>query len=690
VQVRVEDKRSLPNTPNSSVTRLHPNTGETPGGTTVSGTNDGRYPLVLRNADGWRLDKAANLGYNRIAVTLAPYLNSFQRDQARGYNSLRSRQGWYAFSRGETVVAQGWNLKYPSGNTTVTFDTAAATVAAAVGSQIPTGITFTVPATAVSGNVILVANGVSTVNDRNDNRNPWNREDYNLSVSGNELWIDDRAAHVWASDAGASGTNTVEGSDRMQIYTSETPTDPALTMAPRTGILWASWSNTANAAVYINTNQGNASRVKIMENTGGGGQLTTTDIYYAEPQRSYATNNTQPTAFYHSNRILSNTYSQTQSGGLKGYDPRGGARFDTSAAGGENHQYNVELTYHDKLNTQFEGYHRVVYRNDDIHVSYYDSKDKSLKYWYVKSGWSINATQYYNNTEVDNNGYFAASRHWMNLDGGSDAQDTATTAKTWQRVRPSGGGAEGSWNFNRASAAGPWSAIDLRDNGAPVIAYFDAEHSTLRLAVATHAFDPNATGNQAGTVAGAWGVQYAMSPSDPNYSFAGEYVSMQIDQTNNDAHLAFFRSNSTQLIYLKLKWNGSGYEPYGPSVIVDESSANGKWVDLALDRQNRPWISYQDISRAGNFDGVKMAYYDPGVYEKTGVPSYDMNGVVKTGWETMNIPAIYKASDNRTGIEVWPHRDTPSSITLTKTWAAAVGYTNPDFYRIAYYLKPRN
>jgi hypothetical protein len=123
---------------------------------------------------------------------------------------------------------------------------------------------------------------------------------------------------------------------------------------------------------------------------------------------------------------------------------------------------------------------------------------------------------------------------------------------------------------------------------------------------------------------------------------------------------------------------------------VDDSGANGKWVDLTLDRNNRPWISYQDISRAGNFDGVKMAYYDPTKYETSGVKSYDTNGVEKTGWETMNVPAIYKASDNRTGIEVWPHRDTPASARITKSWAAAVGYTNPDYYRIAYYLKPRN
>jgi hypothetical protein len=691
VQVRVEDKRSAPN---SSVIRLHPNAGETPDGTTtLAGTNNGRYPLVLRNADGWRLDPAPDRGYNRIAVTLAPYVNSFQRDASKGYNSLRSRQGWYAFSRGETVVAQGWNLKYPSGNTTVTFDTATATVAATVSSQTPTAISFTVPGAAVSGNVILVANGVSTVNDRNDNRNPWNREDYNLSISGNELWIDDRAAHVWASDAG-NGTNTVEGSDRMQINGSEIPTDPALTMAPRTGVLWASWANTANAAVYMNTNQGAAGRVEIIRNSGGGGQLTTTDLYFAEPQRTLTTNSAYPTVFYHSNRIYGNTYSYTASGGLKGYDPGGGSVFDTSYTG-LGQQYNVELTYHNSLNTQFEGYHRVVYRGDNIHVSYYDSKDKSIKYWFGKTGYKTSTANYNSNTVPSiTNGLAASGRHWRNLDGGEDAEDQAlgpTTTNHFYRVRPTGSSTEGTYNFNRASMAGPWSAIDLRSGGEPVVAYFDAEHSTLRLAVANTANNPLVSNARAlaSVTDGNFKVQYAMSPSDPNYSFAGEYVSMQIDQTNNDAHLAFFRSNSTQLIYLKLKWNGSKYEPYGPSVIVDESSANGKWVDLVLDKQNRPWISYQDISRAGNFDGVKMAYYDPATYEISGVPSYDMNGVAKTGWETMNVPAVYKASDNRTGIEVWPHRDTPAGNAVTKTWAAAVGYTNPDYYRIAYYLKPK-
>ncbi len=673
VQVRVEDKRS---SPNSSVTRLHPNTGEATNGSTIlAGSNDGRYPLVLRNADGWRLDPAGDRGYNRIAVTLAPYLNSLQRDAGKGYNSLRSRQGWYSFSRGETIVAQGWNLKFPSANTTVTLDTATATVDAAVGAQTTTGITFTVPATAVSGNVKLLANGVPTVNDRNDNRNPWNREDYNLSVSGNDLWKDDRAAHIWQSDG------TV-GSDYTQINGSSMPTDPAMTMAPLTGTLWAAWSNTSNMAVYMNSNT-SASYINVLTNTGGGG-MENVDIYYAATQRSSGTNKDRPTMFFSSIRKYNNEWGVTRSGGIKGYDPDGSSPWENYYSANDSKQYNVEHTYHNQINDQFKQ-PRVVYRGDNMHVTYYDSKDKSMKYWFGRSGYRPSSGNYESNAVPGTvNGLTGVrTRHWVNLDGGDDAEDKDATSGTpapLDRVRArTGGGAEGTNTFTRTSKTSLWSAIDLQKDGQPVIAYFDDYNARLRLAYADTAVNPQA---------GQWKVQYALPDTDDNYHFSGEYVSMQIDQTNNDAHLAFFKSNTTQLVYIRLKWDGGKYVPYGKSVIVDEAGANGKWVDLTLDRTNRPWISYIDITRGGNFDGVKMAYYDPSKHE-LGEHSYDINGVEKTGWETMNVPALYKASDNRTGIEVWPHRDTPTTNTVTKPWSAAVGYANPDYYYIAYYIKPR-
>jgi hypothetical protein len=111
----------------------------------------------------------------------------------------------------------------------------------------------------------------------------------------------------------------------------------------------------------------------------------------------------------------------------------------------------------------------------------------------------------------------------------------------------------------------------------------------------------------------------------------------------------------------------------------------GRWVDLSLDRNNNPWISYLDITRTNFYDGVKMAYYDSAKFTEA---VSDINGAAQTGWETMNVPARYTIVENRTSIETWPGRDTTS--TTGQFWKAAIGYTNNDFYRIAYYVKPKN
>ncbi|WP_232616828.1 hypothetical protein [Treponema primitia] len=670
VQVRVTDKQS---TPNWSSVRRHPNTT----GSETLGTNDGRNRLVKRNADGWRLDLADDLGYNRITVTLAPYINTLLRDR----NSFRSRQGWYAFSRGERVVAQGWNIKNPSGSTTVTFPNDTTTTPATVSNQSSTAITFTVPNDAISGDIKLTANSVQTVNDRNINANPWNKEDYNLSIVGNDLWIDDRAAHIWRSDASQSG------SDRGYFSGSEGGTDVAMTMNPANGILWGSWADGDTQGVYMNTNDSNT-RIQILANDGGG-DMDNTDIYFGYPQRSSSSNNTRPTMFYHNSRSWSGDWNQTHAGGLKGYDPAGGSNFDaTLRGGGESHQYNAELAYHDKILRQFKN-PRVVYRGDNIHVSYYDTDTKSMKYVYFKSGWSITSGNYNSPATAsgsgtgtrdgyNSNGIRLQARHWINLDGTTDAEDIGpvTTGLNYDRVRAGAVGGTG-YTFPRSSAAGQWSSIELQSGGQPVIAYYDSEAERLRIAYASTDVNP---------LKETWKVQWAMPDTDPNYSGAGEYVSMQIDQSNNDAHIAFFRGNSNQLIYLKLQWENGVYVPYGNSLIVDESSANGRWVDLTLDKNNRPWISYLDNTRTNNFDGVKMAYYDPTKYPTV---TYDINGVLKTGWETMNVPAQYKIGDGRTSIEVWPHRYT-TGTPATKPWAASIAYTNEDSFRIAYYLKPKN
>jgi hypothetical protein len=310
-----------------------------------------------------------------------------------------------------------------------------------------------------------------------------------------------------------------------------------------------------------------------------------------------------------------------------------------------------------------------------------------MKYWFGRSGYKTSSGNYTSNTVPGtNNGLSARGRHWINIDGRADSHDTDGT----NRIRNGDvngntitNGAAGTSNFPRVNIAGEWSAIDVMNSSTdnrPVIAYYDADNQTVRLAVAATRNNPQPAD---------WKVQYAMNTTDPNFRFSGQYVSMIIDQANNDAHLAFFKSNSTDLIYLKLHWTGSIYEPYSPSVIVDDVGAVGRWVDITLSRDKLPQISYLDITRTNFYDGVKMAYYDPAKFTEEVL---DQNGVSQKGWETMHVPARFKIQENRTSIETWPSRDTSSGAARPANlfWDTAIGYANDDFFRIAYYLKPKN
>ncbi|AEF83767.1 putative lipoprotein [Treponema primitia ZAS-2] len=636
-------------TNNQNTQRNHPNSGS-------GGTNDG-FSLLT-----------ANEGYSRIGVDIQPYIQGYARDASKGYSTIRSKQGWFTFSRGETVTMNGWNLNAPSTTSTIKFYTegADADVTPGAADQSAHAIKFTVPAAAVTGSIRVAAGGgAQTVNDRNNNLNSWNRGGYNPAEPGGELWNDDHAVHIWQSDDLQTNGN------RGYFSQSTRPVDPSMTMDPANGTLWGAWTELSDQGLYYNSNANNTRTTIIAYN--GGGTMDHTDIHIPYTKRSSNPGNpANPTVFYNSTRSYAGNFNYYDSGGIKGYDPNGGGRYDSAMSSNITGQYNVELVYHNQIINQFTN-PRVVTRGNDIHMTYYDTKDKSMKYWYTKSGMATSSGNYNSGSNPATN-YTANSvtlslraRRWANLDGGYDADDTLGT----NRVR------QGS--LARSVSAGEWSAIDLQNDGKPVVAYYDADHQTVRIAYASVAVNPLAESSQ-------WTVQYAMNASDPNYSFSGQYISMQIDQTNNDAHLAFFKSNSTDLIYLKLAWNGTSYAA-GSSIIVDDVGAVGRWVDLSLDQGNRPWISYLDITRTNFYDGVKMAYYDPVKF--TGDVA-DSNGVSQRGWETMAVPARYVITENRTSIETWPGRDTPASNTTTQFWKAAIGYTNSDYYRIAYYVKPKN
>jgi hypothetical protein len=174
-----------------------------------------------------------------------------------------------------------------------------------------------------------------------------------------------------------------------------------------------------------------------------------------------------------------------------------------------------------------------------------------------------------------------------------------------------------------------------------------------------------------------------LASTDAYYNGSGAYVSMVIDRSDDDTiHLAFYNSRYKTVVYAYGK-TGSTFT----AVAVDNGITGAAWTDIALDEDKNPYITYLDISRAENYGGAKMAYLNK---TKFTAESTDANsGKVNTGWEALNVPAVYRVSDGRLNVEAWPPANAVTTLTgfSAPYWTAAVGYQS-DKFRIAYYIKP--
>jgi hypothetical protein len=221
-----------------------------------------------------------------------------------------------------------------------------------------------------------------------------------------------------------------------------------------------------------------------------------------------------------------------------------------------------------------------------------------------------------------------------------------------------------------ANDVGSHSAIAVDSAGCPVIAYYDATRGTVKIARIDGFANTGKT----------WQKGFALSQSDPLYNGSGTYISMAIDPSDT-IHLAFYNSNRKSLVYAKGKFanvNTSGESGSFETCLVDGSLQVGPWTDISLDASGNPWIVYQDVSRSGNTEGVKIAYLAPALYQKAAL---DENGKTVTGWEALSVPTHYGVESARFSIEA-----KPSGTSVP--WDGAVAYKAPDLFRLAYYQKP--
>ena len=566
-------------------------------------------------------------------MDVVPYIKGIYR--AKTVNTNRTRSGAVPILRKEANnYIEGFNLG--SGIT-------AAITTAADGSGNSYGLsptysngvaTYTVPDKVKDGYLSVKVNGVSSLNNINDDSKEYNKE-VNPYLEETTYWSDNRSVRVWKNES----TDYFPGS--------ASPVYPAMSMGSG-GALYASFSNYSDASVYYSQMGGSATQVFYTFDPS-----EETDIHVS----GTGTVNVAYSANYHGGYDTSWTKNSGSAGGLYVYDENA-----TSKDGGrEEYSFNkFELFYHNRMLQQFKNI-RVKRSDADttglVHVAYYDKVTSSIHY----SNSPGNGNQ-----RASDNEYA-----WVNIDGGDDGDDTGSYFKNLT----SSGGRYPTYtvenqnsivladsNFEgtkRSSGTGESVGLALTKLRYPVVVYYDTDNMILKVA---RAIQENPKGNTS-----YWKVQDVLATSDINYKSMVDYISCDID-TNGNLHIVF-QNGKNQLCYVKstnASANGSESYTFGQSVVI---ASGATWIDLTL-KETTPYVSY--LSQINSKDGMNIAFYDS---------TFDTNfdGQANGEWETMVAPLNFKVSNVRSCIEAHP---TPES----SDWEAAVGFTPGDFYRVAYYV----
>ena len=505
-------------------------------------------------------------------------------------------------------------------------------------------ISFRIRSSSIDGYVTLKVNGISTLNNVNNNNAEYNKESLE-NVDSTKFWTDDRFVRIWKND----DSDYFKGSSR--------PLDPSMDISAN-GNLYAAYCTTGVRGYYNKFGAAESSQVPFFHSYD---EMASTDIC--------VTGDSKVNVLY-----LGNYYSEPSwtsnagfAGGVYCYDSDA-AECSTGRSSYPTQRF--ELLYHNELVGQFKNLRMRRSSEGILHVAYYDSSTSSIHYSETKG-----------NNKPSNNNLFENS--WVNIDGLTDDEfdgfDKNTSLTHTHQTVISGKTTTYTTQFDdinvcvsddkflttsskvRSPGTGEYLGIALTSKQMPVIVYSDM-NSTMRIARATSTLPKGASGGN------NWLIQDAMQTSDPNYSYSASsaYIACEIDSSGY-LHIAFQNSKG-ELVYLKstnAPTNGNTAYTFGESVVLCDSAMD---IDIYLNG-TVPYISY--ISKINTTDGLNMAFFDSSL-------DLDQDGSAEGAWETMTVPLSRRVSDSRTCVCVNPSGN-------SNKWHAAIGFTPGDYYRVAFY-----
>ncbi len=368
--------------------------------------NDGTNANLTDGTDGkkssWQMD-------------VVPYITKISSENAY----YRSMHGNYSVSKGDTIKVEGYNLGSSSEFPTVNVGTNQ-TVEPETTDNYST-FSFHVPE--YSGQLYVTVNGIRSLNDLNNNKSDYNHEsksdDENATTDGGFDYLDNRYIYVWDR-----GHKFVSADDNAH--------KPVMT-SDYDGNLFAAWTlmgagqqqiekglgkssvrvmqhydqpNEYSAIGIDKSKSGGAiSSLVINENVGDGGVMSTNGFsavsncggaFGISIDNALTVNQTDTTANAgkQSPRIANNPFTVLDSNwSTSGYSLSSYAMLRDSG----------------KFSTP-----RTARHGDDMHYVYYNSKNQTLRYTYVKSVSSASS--------YGRNGNFT-TESWIILDGNNSGYD---------------------------------------------------------------------------------------------------------------------------------------------------------------------------------------------------------------------------------------------------------------------------
>jgi len=607
--------------------------------------------------------------HDTFDVDIVPYITGFVRDGT--YRTLRSMQGWYSFYQGETGIrATGWNLggggninmtlRYGDGNAVMDMRNVARVTS---GGHV-TGVRFDIPETAQSGMIDMTVNNFPVHNHRSNPALSWNRENFD-SVRESGLWHNRPHAHIWRTRHDTSSPPTFMGPHANSLGLSHP--SMALNYTDAGGRLYGTWAVFGTARVHYGINSGAL--------TG-----PSTVITNNPPLEPFVT----PDISIFGGRGMPNIVMVHQDDG----NPAVGFRSIPSTAVTE-------------VNTP------VLVRVEGPTHRWRNPRASKAAFNPIVSG-----------AYVDNNpGVLFVSVHdavvramrvfWR--EGDLPTEDDPIVDGPGINTGIPGVGVRS----QNSLGVGLFSAIGHTGTGLnarPIVAYYDMERDTIMVAT-TNIVRP--------TESEQWVRRNVLPGNSPLFRGAGRYVSMAVDR-NGGIHLAFFNSRLGAVVYAFAEsrdaiMNSAPNASVFTAMVVDTLEGTGVWTDISVDHWGNPWIVYGFQDRAGNFDGIRMAYrsasrgssvFTDGPHASsvgrtdvrfTGRNNCPFTGADITGWEAVSMPAPFRVNYDRLNIEAWPpsRRDvggtaanTPAQFLVGGTaWDAAIGYAS-DRFRIGYFFRP--